>query len=300
MDWVVLSICSAALFAIVNVLDKFILTRISPSAPTFIVLLGLLQLPAAISVLLVAPPGSHPAGVWATAYAAGFLWGAAIVVMFWVMSKQEVSRVMPVIATSPVFVALLSVAFLSEELTALHWAAIGITVAGAVLISLRLENDSGGGALGQPFLLLLLASGLTAAGQFLSKVALDDMTLWELYPLRALGLASACVLIPIRPSVFREARQIMSDRLGRRLMVVTEGVLAPLAALLTLWAILLGPVSLAVTVMSTRSMFIFVFSAIVSTPLFPILHEPLDRGTLATKFIFIAMILSGVGAISLL
>ena len=92
----------------------------------------------------------------------------------------------------------------------------------------------------------------------------------------------------------------MSDRLGRRLMVVTEGVLAPLAALLALWAILLGPVSLAVTVMSTRSMFIFVFSALVSTPLFPILHEPLDRGTLATKFIFIAMILSGVGAISLL
>ena len=300
MDWIVVSISSAALFAVVNVVDKFILTRISPSAPTFIVLLGLLQLPAALAVLLVVPPGSYSAGVWATAYAAGLLWGAAIAVMFWVMSTHEVSWVMPVIATSPVFVAILSVTFLSEELTAAHWVAIVITVAGAVLISLRLEGGSGRSALGLPFLMLLLASVLTAAGQFLSKVALDDMTLWNLFPLRALGLATACVLLPMRPSVFREVRQLMSDRLGRSLIVLTEGVLAPVAALLTLWGILLGPVSLVVTLMSTRSMFIFVLSAVVSTRLFPLLGEPLDRSTLTTKFISIAMILSGVGAISLL
>ncbi len=69
MDWIFLSLASAAIFAVVSVMDKFILTRHAPSATTFIVLLGLLQLPAAAIMVLVSPPELPASGAWAVAYA---------------------------------------------------------------------------------------------------------------------------------------------------------------------------------------------------------------------------------------
>ena len=84
------------------------------------------------------------------------------------------------------------------------------------------------------------------------------------------------------------------------LMVLTEGVIAPFAAVITMWAIMLGPVSLVVTLLSARPLFVFLLSAVLSTRLLRLLDEPLDRATLSVKAVSIAMIVAGVITISIL
>lgn len=300
MDWIFLSLASAAIFAVVSVMDKFILTRHAPSATTFIVLLGLLQLPAAAIMVLVSPPELPASGAWAVAYASGLLWGVSLVLMFQVMSRHEVSRVLPVIATSPVYVAIMATVFLGETLTVAHWVAIAVTVAGAFLISTRPVRGAVVIVLGWSLGVLFVASVIVAAAQFLGKVALNELTLTGMFPFRSLGLATACVALSFRSSTVRETRVMFSRFASGGLLVLTEAVVAPFAALVTVWAIMLGPVSLAVTLMSARPLFVFVLSATLSTKLLPLLGEPLDRATLFVKAVSIAMIVAGVITISIL
>lgn len=300
MDWIFLSIASAAIFAVVSVLDKFILMRHAPSASTFIVLLGLLQLPAATLMAFISPPELPATGAWAVAYASGILWGVSLVLMFQVMSKHEVSRVLPVIATSPVYVAIMAMVFLDEDLTLAHWIAIAVSVAGAFLISTRPVRGSVAIVLGWSLGILVVASVLVAAAQLLGKVALNELTLTSMFPLRSLGLATGCVALSVRHSTYAETRAMFSRIKSGGLMLLTEAVIAPFAALVTIWAIMLGPVSLAVTLMSSRPLFVLVLSATLSTKLLPMLGEPLDRATLAIKGVSIALIISGVVTISIL
>ena len=300
MDWVTVSLISAVVFAVVSILDKVILTRYTPSAPTFIVLTGLLQIPGAFIVLIFVPFQSYSLDVWIIGYFAGFVWGISLVLMFLVMSREDVSRVIPVIATSPVFVAVLATIYLQEDLSVIHWAAIVVIVAGAALISLRWTDHSQKELLGSSFFLLLLASALVAGGQFLSKVALEEMSVLNLHVLRNVGLGMACMLIPLRPSIIRETRQVLADRKGTGVLVLNEGIIALVASLLTLWSIALGPVSLVVTVMSTRPLFVFVMSVLLSFGVWKMLEEPLDRGTVVRKMVFTAIIVAGVAGITLL
>ena len=300
MDWIVVSLASAFAFAVVSVLEKLMLARYSPSVSTFTFLTGLLQFPGVVLVMLVAPLQSYPIDIWAAAFFSGFVWGISLVIMFWVLSRQEVSRVIPVVSTSPVFVAVLAVFFLSERLSGLQWGAILLTVSGAALISIRRSQAGGRITLGSSFYLLLVASVLTAVGQYLSKVALEEMSLWNMFVMRNGGLALACVLIAFRPSLIAETRQVLADRVATGLFVVTEGIMVFVAVLLTIWAIDLGPVSLAATLMSTRPMFVLAFTVLLSSNVWKLLDEPLSRDTLALKFGATTMIVIGVSAIALL
>jgi hypothetical protein len=220
--------------------------------------------------------------------------------MFQVMSRHEVSRILPVISTSPVYVAIMAMVFLDESLTVAHWVAIAVTVTGAFLVSIRPVRGSVVIVLGRSLGVLVVASILVAAAQLLGKVALNELSLTSMFPFRSLGLATGCVALSLRRSTYAETRAMFSSFASGGLMVLTEAVIAPFAALITIWAIMLGPVSLAVTLMSARPLFVFVLSAILSTKLLSVLAEPLDRVTLSIKAVSIAMIVAGVVAISLL
>ena len=299
MDWVAVSLAGAAAFALVSILDKVLLVRFVPNARAFIVMVGLIQFPVAALAL----PFSSFEGIGASplvvGYFSGFLWGISLVAMFGVMSTQDVSRVVPVISTSPVFVAILAVIFLSESLSPLHWVAILATVAGAGLISLRSSSSSGRVGLGPSFFVLLLGSIALAGGQFLSKVALDDMDVATLLVTRSAGLGMAAVILPFRPSVVPLIRRAVTDPPTLAVFVMAEGFVVLLAMVLTLWAIGLGPVSLVATAMATRPLFVFAMSVALSSSLWPLLNEPLDRRTLLHKLASTGVIVGGIAGISL-
>jgi transporter family protein len=300
MDWLLAAIGSTTTFAVVGVLDKVILMQWAPSPRTFIVLTGLLQLPAVLIALLIVPLEYHAPHLWVTAVASGLLTGASLVVMFWVLSKGEVSRVTSVYLTSPIFVAMLAVIFLSETLSPVHWSAICLTIAGAILISVQRTGTAGRPVLHRSFLWLLLAALLSAGGQFLSKMAVEDMEFWNLFVVRTLALTVACVVLPFRPSVLAETRGMLSSPGGAALLIVNEAAIAFGAVFLMLLAISLGPVSLVATVMSSRPLIVLTITVVLNSRMPGMLDEVLDRKTLVQKGISAAMIVGGICAISIL
>jgi uncharacterized membrane protein len=300
MDWVAISLASAASLAVVSILDKIILTRHVPSPSTLIAITGFLQVPSVVIILLIVgfPDGSL--GELSIAYLSGFIWGLSLVVMFWVLNKEEVSRVVPVYQTSPIFVAILAVFFLSESLSALQWVAILITVTGAGLVSFRRVERSRRVAMNSPYFFLIIASFFAAIGQFLSKVSLDDFGIWDLYAIRNMGMITSLVLMSVRVSTLREIRSLAGRPASLGMIVLAEGVIAFGAVYLVLWAIDMGPVSLVATVMSSRPLFVLGFSILLSSGVWHLLNEPLDRRTLSIKLSSTLMIVGGISAISLL
>ncbi len=84
------------------------------------------------------------------------------------------------------------------------------------------------------------------------------------------------------------------------MLFLAEYSLAPLAVLLNVTAISLGPVSLVSTMTATRPLFVFIYGTILSTSAFRLLDAPLDWRTLSVKLVAIVMIVGGIATLTLL
>ncbi len=300
MDWVTAALASAALFGVISIFDKRILSVHVRSISAFYVLIAFLQLIMGVLVMAV-----HPWEGWGSARATfsvvinGPLWGAGLLLLFYGLRSLEVSRVIPIYHTFPVFAAILAVVFLGEEILPVHWLGILAVVAGAG--SITLGQTGGVDRLRQrrAYIAVLIGAVFTGAATVTNKVALDEMDFWNVLALRQLMVGGMMLLPGLRRDIVARLREQIADRTGVALIVLGEGVLAFAAVYVTLVALDLGPVSLAATLMSVRPFFVLVFSALLSTRLWHILDEPVTRDTLALKLASTAMILGGVGLLSL-
>ena len=121
MSWVFLALGSALAFAVVSALDKILIQRFVPNPRAFIVLVGLIQFGLTVIVMPFAKFSGYGLDTALIAWLSGFLAGIYLVLMFWVMRMQDVSRVVPITSTHPIFVAILAQVFLGEDIVLLAW-----------------------------------------------------------------------------------------------------------------------------------------------------------------------------------
>ena len=296
MTWVLYALASTITFTVITALDKILIVRFTPNPRTFIVMVGLTQFLLALVVLPWVVWTGYTVTHMAVAVISGVTSGGYLVLMFWVMGQQDVSRVIPVTSTYPIFVAILALVFLGEAISLLAWVGILVTVAGACLMSLgptvREDQDRSGEKLA--FVLLIIASLGFGLSQFFSEVVEDDMTLWTLFFWRALGNGAACVGFMIRPSGVPDLLATLRRPKSVGLILLTEGALVFVALFFLLWAIYTGPVSLVSTVAATRPLFVFALGVILSIGATNVLNEPLGGRVLAVKLIATAMTVGGV------
>ena len=301
MTWVLYALGSAVTFSLVSTLDKVLLQRYIPNSRVFIILVGFVQVLLALCVLPLASFTGYGADDAAIAIGSGLVTGAYLILLFWAISLQDVSRVVPVASTYPIFIAVIAQFFLGEELGVLAWTGICVTVAGVGLMSFgptARASDMGKGQT-MVFALLVTASLLFGLSQIMSKVVADDMDIWTLLMWRMLGAAAVCIALLVRTQVVPDIMRALRNPSAVGLLLLTEGALVLVAMVFTLEAIYNGPVSLASTVMATRPLFVFGLGIVLSMGASNVLNEPLEGRILATKVLAIAMMVAGVGAVTL-
>ena len=301
MTWVLLSLGSTISFTVISALDKILIHRAVPNPRTFIVMVGLTQFLLAVVVLPWVVWNGYTATHATIGIISGLASGGYLVLMFWVMGTQDVSRVIPVTSTYPIFVAILAQLFLGESIGLLAWVGVVVTVMGAALMSLgptvRPEQRRRGETLA--FGLLIVSSIGFGLSQFLSKVVADDMDVWTLFFWRALGNGAACVAFMIRPSGIGDLVDTLRRPVSVGLILFTEGALVFVALWFLLAAIYAGPISSVSTVMATRPLFVFGLGVALSIGVTNVLNEPLERRILTVKVIAIALTVCGVAAVTL-
>ncbi len=301
MTWVLLSLGSTIIFAFISALDKILIARFTPNPRTFIVMVGLTQFILAVAILPWVEWSGYTQADVALAVVSGLTSGGYLVLMFWVMGTQDVSRVVPVTSTYPIFVAILAQFLLGEQIGLLAWVGVVVTVAGAALMSLGPTARPGDRGRGQllPFTLLIFASLGFGLSQIFSKMVADDMDVWTLFFWRAIGNGAACVAFTFKPGGMGDLISTLRRPASVGLILFTEGALVFVALSFLLGAIYSGPVSLVSTVMATRPLFVFALGIILSVGVSNVLNEPLDRKILVIKTLSIVMTVGGVVAVTL-
>lgn len=301
MLWFIYALGSSFTFALVSVLDKLIIVKHMPNPRVFIVLVGLLQFVIAAVVLPFSSPTESDVTPIVVAVAAGLASGLYLVIMFWVMGSQEVSRIVPVVSTYPVFVALMAQVVLGEYLSVAAWLSILVTVIGAAIVSLGPSGHNSQNKAGiSTFAILFIASLGFGMSQFLVKVLADDMSVWTQLYWRSLGAGVACFALLAIPGTTSQVMKTLLKPRAVGLTIIAEFALVFVGLLFLMLSIYSGPVSLATTVMASRSLFVFALSIILSLRYFHILDEPMEKGVMTSKFGGTAMTVAGVTAITLL
>ncbi len=133
VSWLFYALATVVLWTGWTFLGKIALKTVSPVQATIIY--GLASVAVGAATLLLGPRGaawSQP-GLWLAALSAA-IGSLGLLTYYLALERGKASLVGPVVSVYPAIVALLSVALLSERLSAVQVAGIVLAVAGVVLV----------------------------------------------------------------------------------------------------------------------------------------------------------------------
>ena len=300
MEWMVFAAASAFTFALVSVLDKILISDHVGSGKIFVAGVGGAQVLLGIATLPLATFSGFEASVITVALLSGVFSGTYLIGMFIIMESQDVSRVVPVVSTYPIFVAFLAFLFLDEHVSIFAWACVIVTVVGAAMVSLApksINSTEGVGILA--LLFLLLASMSFGLSQFLSKTIAEEMTMWTQYSLRAFGGGITCGLLIFLPGVRQGLVTLFTNFKTMMVFSITEIVLVFFAILFFFLSVYSGEIYLTATVMATRPLFVFGLTLLLSIPMIGLFKESVRGKAMATRATGIVLTVGGVIGVSL-
>ena len=300
MSWISIAIFSAAIYGIITTIDSHLLSQRIPSFRAFLLPISVIHLFYGLLFFYLFP---FPEGAdfWplTVAFGSGIIRIAGAMIMIYLFIKEEISRIVPVVSTSPIFVALIAVPLLGESITHLQWLAIVIVVSGAIIVSLK-ESPFGTGIWpGKQFLALIGSSLLLAVADIISKYALTYFSFWNMFSVNAFCIFGIFIIFSLRPHVLRQLRHMEHRNRSLGLMAFNE-TLTPIAITTSFWALSKGPASLVSTIISSRPIFVVIYALILNWFLPYFLIKTSDgRGLMILRLIATAMIFGGITIIYL-
>jgi drug/metabolite transporter (DMT)-like permease len=300
MVWFLAALFAAVISSVGNIIDSHLLSKKMPSLSSFLIPMGLAQLIGGILLLVFFPFPNNPSLIHLLiACGSGLLNAAGYLIILNTLRKSEVSRVIPVISSAPIFVALLSIPLLGEMLGFWQWFAILITVAGAVLISLQTDGGDRKVRLQKSFFVLLLVALMLAVASVGFKYALEEISFWDMYGINGICIASVVLIYSLRKVNFLELRDL-EQRTQKISIIIVDVCLGITAGILGFKALEMGPVALVNALLNVRPAFVFVFSLILSAFFPAVINDRLNKRTALLKFIAVALMTTGIVIISLL
>ena len=300
MSWITITLLSAVVLGMIGVLDKAFIHHYARSLRTLPFVIGLSHIPISAAFFAVSPLDRLTVDATGWALAGGVFWGLNAVVFFRVMARREVSRTIPVVQTFPIFVAPAAVLFLGESLRLLDWAAILVTVSGAVMISVRQNAGGRGLSIDRSFYQLLGASLLLAIANLAAKQALGTLPVLLVHGIRSLGLSVVLLAFTARAEPIVELRRMVRDRSpALALFGVNEFLVVNIGMLLNLWATSLGPVSLVTALSASTSLFLLLYSTLLGLRFRGMLGEQVTPRAVTVKAAATILIVAGIATISL-
>ncbi|MFC2169502.1 EamA family transporter [Acidobacteriota bacterium] len=289
-SWVFFSLLTGLFLATVNIIDKYVLTRWIKNPMVLVLIVGILGLvPSLLFIVIKGIPHLSTPNILLTAAASvSFVFYAYF--YFSAANIEEISRVVPLIYTAPLFISILASIFLHEIFAVEKYAGILILLVGAVLIS---SKDPIKIRLGKAFWLMMLASLAFSIYMVITKHLLNFVDSWTVFSLTRIGIFLALIpLFPVYlPILFSNLRVHGLKVLG--VMTINEAF-ALAASLFIIIAASLGPVTLVNALSSVQPFFVLFFAVFLSFLYPSILKEEIGKSTLLLKLLAIVLIISGV------
>ena len=214
--------------------------------------------------------------------------------------RQEVSRVIPVYQTYPIFTALIAFAFLGERLHAIEWLAMLAVVGGAVLLSFRRDESGCGFLLDKAFIILIIGSAIEGSSFVFGKSAVNELPVLFTHALRLLAIGSVLLALNLRRHSLEQVLWFVRTRSpALRYVALNQLVISNASQFLFLWALSLGPTTLVTALSSLRTFFVVSYAIAISLAWRGALGEVSTPATVTVKLTSTILIASGVAVIAL-
>ena len=200
------------------------------------------------------------------------------------IQDEDVSKMMPLYSIAPIFVALLSWAFLGEVFSKLIYLGILLIIAGSFILSYKKGNHK---ITLNPLLFIVILSTLIFAFRALFiKMATLQAELWPVFFWIGLG-----TLIP--SIVFLVIHRIRRNQLKAIEHFFIVDIISQGGYILNLLAISAGPIALVSALTQTKPLLVFIFATFVTLFKPKFIKEDLTRTLVIRKIIAIVLIIAG-------
>ncbi|MBI5126868.1 EamA family transporter [Candidatus Roizmanbacteria bacterium] len=296
MSWIFYTFLAVNFFSITNVFDKYFVSKKYKSIYSFAVVINIVYLIFfAIVAFFIRNSFILNLGLLWT-----FIASMAYFLMwiFWwkALTTGEVSRVIAIFFTNPIFNALLAVFFLKESLSVFKWLAIILIVVGAIMSTWEGKKAKQG--INRAYIFALLAALFSSIGNVLSKQA---MLYWQPLTVQVVGYLVALplfLLLLVNKQVSIEAKKTFTN-FRSFLLILLRGFMGFLAICSFTLSVGAGPVSLVVALNGTQPLLILVYSTLISRFFPKYIKEEISKSVLLFKAVAILLIASGAVIISL-
>lgn len=287
--WLLYALLAPMLFGAANLFDKVLTKKFHPVSLN--VAAGL----AAGIALLMFPFMDLSLPLWAVVLSlvSGVFWFLAGFPYFKAISIEEASRVAPLWQLAVPMTLIMAVIFLDERLPALSYVAMALVFLGAFLVSVRDVKKTL--RITPAFWLMLLANALIAASSVLTKALYPSGSFLHIQFFLLVGNFFAAAAVFVASGSIRK-NIISAVKAGGRM----RALFAPRMASETLGyvflnlALLTGSASLTSALDGLSGFFVFIAATFISIWRPSLFKEELDRKTLSTKAVAIALILVGL------
>ena len=298
MTWLIFAISSSFLYAVVQVINKFLLGQRAITKPlVYAFWVGVFS----IFTLVLAPFGLSWPGWNAFFYdiIVGLIYFVSILFFYEAMDINEASRVSSIVGgLIPVLVLILSYLFLSESLTPMQLFAFFLLVMGGFLISVK-KSGYGVKAEMNGLWFVALAIFFGAIYWIAAKYAFDNQGFITGFVWTRLGFVVAAAAILLKPA-WRKMIFVSKNQASRQIggLFISNKLLAGFASLLAHLALSLGSAALVYSLNGVQYVFLLIF-AIILTKKFPsIMEEKITRRILIKKFAVVLLIGAGLAILA--
>jgi drug/metabolite transporter (DMT)-like permease len=290
VEWFYFALLSSVLISGVNIIDKILISdyRIPPLVYVLVISATSLMPLVTLAFFHLTP---LPLGILAFTILVGFVRIYYTLPYFKALMVEEVSRVIPLLQLTPVFVLILSSLVLREALRPQDYVAFGLLVLGGTLFAIRLTK---GIRISLAFYLMILASFLLALYSVALKYLFSIQDFYTIFIwVQIAGFITFFQLIPFKP--FRNSLiktyKVTNRKIG--IILVAEQAVAYVSVYAYNYAIAHGPLTLISSVGATQPLFVLLFAIILSYRFPRVLREELTKMDVALKVLGLIAIFAG-------
>jgi drug/metabolite transporter (DMT)-like permease len=297
-SWIIFSLASSFLFAVVSILDKYgVYDRTNLSPKLLNMYVGFSNFTVGLIFLFIFGITDLISVNSFMALLVGMIQGASLIIMFWSLKNSDVTRVMPIWSAYPLWVALLAVIFTQETLTYKQLFFMFFLISGGVIANINFKNDNTLGFSIKSFCILISGTILFASSQIINKEVVQNLPLLEVYGFRGIGVCLTLALpFASRTNITDLGKYVLNWKKSKYIFLA-ETVLATFAYLTILYSLLNGPVSLVAAISGTRPVFIVGLYSLLSL-LKVNISETFSRNEVVVKMVSAIFVTLGVFGIA--
>jgi len=250
------SLLAPICFAASNLIDNHVLHARLSDPVAYDIVTTWPTIPIAVAIFLEWKV-SFAFDAWFVGTAVGIAFAFLFILYNFAMMREQGTNVVSVIYTSPIFVAIMAVVFLGEQLTFTNYVGILLLVSSAFLVLYK-RIDAKNVTLG----IILVYAFASSVSRVVTKGALEGVDVWSYFFWFLVGgITGTTILAALRPKSVSAAVRKLDARLS--LLIVATTALGSLGLVFLYSAFSLGSVALASGLSAIQPTLVFVYSAIL-------------------------------------